>query len=66
MGVAPPCPSVYAGVAQLVEHRICNAGVAGSTPVTSFLAPSSNGRTPDFDSGNRGSNPRGAYLQGVR
>ena len=26
-----------AGVAQLVEHRICNAGVAGSSPITSFL-----------------------------
>jgi hypothetical protein len=27
----------YAGVAQLVEHRICNAGVAGSIPVASSI-----------------------------
>jgi hypothetical protein len=60
-------------VAQLVEHHLAKVRVAGSSPVfrsTPFLttpvdfgstgAPSSSGRTPDFGSVNRGSNPRGA------
>ena len=32
----------------------------GSTPSTSILDPSSNGRTSDFGSGNQGSNPCGS------
>ena len=43
------------------------SGEKGSSPLevqlkTEFIAPSSNGRTPDFDSGNCGSNPRGASI----
>ncbi len=30
-------PTFFAGVAQLVEHLICNQVVTGSTPVTGFL-----------------------------
>ena len=56
-----------AEVAQLVEHHLAKVRVAGSSPVfrSSILpegpaAPSSSGRTADFGSVNRGSNPRGA------
>ena len=56
-----------AEVAQLVEHHLAKVRVAGSSPVfrsnSSVLraaAPSSSGRTADFGSVNRGSNPRGA------
>ena len=58
-----------AEVAQLVEHHLAKVRVAGSSPVfrsTSSLrrpsttaGPSSSGRTADFGSVNRGSNPRG-------
>jgi hypothetical protein len=56
-----------AEVAQLVEHHLAKVRVAGSSPVfrSTILpegpaAPSSSGRTADFGSVNRGSNPRGA------
>ena len=65
-----------AEVAQLVEHHLAKVRVAGSSPVfrsTPLLAadangclpervsaPSSSGRTADFESVWRGSNPRGA------
>ena len=67
-----------AEVAQLVEHHLAKVRVAGSSPVfrSIFLsdtkwavpqdpaaAPSSSGRTADFGSANRGSNPRGAATQ---
>src|SRR5574338_676445 len=59
--------SVDAEVAQLVEHHLAKVRVAGSSPVFrsislpgGFGAPSSSGRTADFGSVNRGSNPRGA------
>ena len=32
-----PAHILHAGIAQLAEHRICNPGVAGSTPVISSI-----------------------------
>ena len=59
--------SIRAEVAQLVEHHLAKVRVAGSSPVFRSIilpegpaAPSSSGRTADFGSVNRGSNPRGA------
>ena len=47
-----------AGIAQLVEHRICNAGVAGSSPITSSrMGYSVIGNTADFDSAVLGPSP---------
>lgn len=33
-----PAHILHAGIAQLAEHRICNPGVAGSTPVISSMS----------------------------
>ena len=64
-----------AEVAQLVEHHLAKVRVAGSSPVFRSIspphrdrlpgtaAPSSSGRTADFGSVSRGSNPRGAANQ---
>ena len=34
----------YAGIAQLVEHRICNPRVAGSNPAAGTIVPSPPGK----------------------
>ena len=64
--------SIRAEVAQLVERNLAKVEVAGSNPVFRSThspvrvrkpgpaAPSSSGRTADFGSVSRGSNPRGA------
>lgn len=53
--------TLYATLAQLAEHSICNRAVVGSTPiggsVTQTTAHSSNGKTPHSGCGYRGSNP---------
>ena len=36
-GMAKPCKISYASMAQLVEQRIRNAQVVGSSPTTSFI-----------------------------
>ena len=66
---------IRAEVAQLVEHHLAKVRVAGSSPVFRSIsprieldlpgtaAPSSSGRTADFGSVSRGSNPRGAANQ---
>jgi hypothetical protein len=67
----PGARSSRAEVAQLVEHHLAKVRVAGSSPVfrsiflpsppsVGAVAPSSSGRTADFGSVYRGSNPRGA------
>ncbi len=61
------------GSSSVVEHHLAKVRVAGPNPVfrsipsshlvdltASSGAPSSSGKTPDFGSVNRGSNPRGA------
>ncbi len=64
-------------MAQLVEHHLAKVRVAGSSPVfrsipftatdpLTTVGPSSSGRTPDFGSENRGSNPRGPAKSGRR
>ena len=46
----------------MVEHDTRNVGGAGSSPVAGSLPGRLMGRTPDFESGNRGSMPRRAIL----
>ena len=35
--IPPLSPNLNAGIAQLVEHLICNQAVAGSSPITSSI-----------------------------
>ena len=52
--VPPEAPLIKAGIAQLVEHRVANAKVAGSNPVsrstlkTSFLVLRASGANDVF------------------
>jgi hypothetical protein len=71
-GDAGDCKSPYAGstpapvsaeVVQWVERQFEALRVGGSIPSLCAIASSSRGRTPEFDSGNRGSNPRLATMQ---
>ena len=41
MGVQVPSPAFLAGLAQLVEHLICNQRVEGSTPLAGTISGSS-------------------------
>lgn len=41
--------SHFAGVAQMVEHLICNQDVTGSTPVTSIYASPASGGVYIFE-----------------
>jgi hypothetical protein len=39
------CSRAFAGVAQLVEHLICNQEVAGSSPIASTMGGGSSAKT---------------------
>lgn len=56
--------SLFGAVVQLVRIPDCGSGDGGSIPPCPFLTPSFNGRTPGFDPGNLGSNPRRVVCHG--
>ena len=61
VGRASPCQGEGRGFeSRLPLHSLHGADLNGPVPQDRASAPSSSGRTADFESVNRGSNPRGA------
>ena len=61
----PAAAPLFVPVVQQTERKVADLEVAGAIPAgDSFLAVSSNSRTPDFESGNDGASPSAAATLG--